>query len=73
MISFSTAAMEATRVLILKLHIKGTFFFGIFRMLKQLNVNLRFMGRTFRRYKETSQEEENCSPRLIRNSSQGGG
>jgi hypothetical protein len=51
MISFSTAAMGVTRVLILKLHKKGKKIIDIFRKLKHLNVNNRFIERTLKKYK----------------------
>jgi hypothetical protein len=52
-ISFSTVVMDATSVLTSELHKKGVKNIDIFQMLKQLN--LRFIERNLKRYKETNQ------------------
>jgi hypothetical protein len=49
MISFCTAAMDAKRFLILKLHKKVEKNIVIFWMLKHFNVNLRLIKRTLKR------------------------
>jgi hypothetical protein len=47
--------MDATIVLIIKLHKKVKKYIVIFQMLKYFNVNLRFIGRILERYKATSE------------------